>query len=176
MAAAFLASDQPNPRKDIDRKTVLFLQCLFKRYKNNDPREKHQKALPLSIMQQMVTRSTRSMMLITFHQLFLLGFFYAMWSCENFKMSGKWCTEPLCKHNFIFMKDHNILQHNSPLLKQVDSLALVFEYQKRDQHDKSITQSKMDNPILCLIQAGAAIICCLQAMGASDDTFIYKFV
>jgi len=60
---------------------------------------------------------------------------------------------------------------------QADSLALVFEYQKDDQYDESITQSKMDDPILCPVWVGATIICrLLQAMGASGDTFIYTFV
>jgi len=176
VAAAFVASDRPDPRKDVDGKTALFLQRLLKGYKNNDPGEKHQKALPLSIIQQMVNRPTSSAILITFHQLFLLGFFYAMRSCENFKTSGERRTEPLRKRNFIFIKNYKILSHDSPHLEEADSLALVFEYQKRDQRDESVTQSKTDDPILCPVRVGAAIIRRLQAMGASDDTFIYTFV
>ena len=159
----------------MDGKTALILKRQLRGYKNNDPGEKHQKALPMSVLQEMVSRSTSSMVMIVFHQLMLLGFFFAMRSCEMLKVSGERRTHPLRKRNLIFIKNHRILPHTSPLLEEADSLSIVFEYQKRDLRDESVTQTATGDPVFCPVKVGAKIIRRLQAFNASDDTFLYTY-
>jgi len=123
----------------------------------------------------MVQRNTPGMIFLVFHQLFLLGFFYAMRSCENLKVSGERRTHPLRKRNLVFIKNHRILPHESPLLETADALAVTFEYQKRDERDETVTQQRTDHHLLCPVKIGAKIIRRMQAQGATDDTFLYEY-
>jgi len=123
----------------------------------------------------MVQRNTPGMIFLVFHQLFLLGFFYAMRSCENLKVSGERRTHPLRKRNLVFIKNHRILPHASPLLETADALAVTFEYQKRDERDETVTQQRTDHHLLCPVKIGAKIIRRMQAQGATDDTFLYEY-
>ena len=110
-----------------------------------------------------------------FHQLFLFGFFFAMRSCENFKVSGERRTHPIRKRNIVFIKNHRILPHESPDLELADAVTVTFEYQKRDERNDSVTQSKNDDPVLCPVRSSAAIVRRLQAMGVDDDAFVYTY-
>jgi hypothetical protein len=67
-----------------------------------------------------------------FHQLFLFGFFFAMRSCENYKVSGERRTHSIRKRNIAVIK---LLPHNSP------DLELAFEYQKRDERNDATATS-----------------------------------
>ena len=77
---------------------------------------------------------------IVFHQLMLLGYFFAMRCCENFKVSGKRRTHPIRKRNMVFRKDSRILPHSSPRLHLADTIAITFEYQKRDKRNDTVIQ------------------------------------
>jgi len=176
VAKAFTAHNLPDPTAGPNGKLAFLLQRQLRGYKNNDPGTKHQKCLPLEVIQTMVQRDTSSIVLIVFHQLMLLGFFYAMRSCENFKVSGERRTHPLRKRNLTFIKNHRIIPHDSPLLEHADALAITFEYQKRDERDETITQQKTDHHLLCPVKIGAKIVRRMQAQGASDDTFLYEYI
>ena len=124
----------------------------------------------------MVTRpDIGSNALHCFHQLYLLGFFYAMRSCENFRVTGERRTKPIRKRDFIFLKNHRILPHTSPLLEEADAVTVVFEYQKRDLRNDSITQSRTGHPVGCPVRASAAIIRRMQSLDLADDDFIFTY-
>jgi len=90
VATAFIAADKPDPRLDSDGKTSLLLLRQFKGYKNNNPGKQSQQCLPFSLLKKMLERPIAHLaILIVFHQLMLLGFFFAIRSCENFKVSGE---------------------------------------------------------------------------------------
>jgi hypothetical protein len=105
-----------------------------------------------------------------FHQLMLLGFFFAMRSCENFKASGERRTHPIRKRNKVFRKDGQILPHSSPRLHLADTIAITFEYQKCDKRNNTVTQWRTGNNIYCPVVVGAAVVRRLEGMGAS----VYK--
>jgi hypothetical protein len=60
-----------------------------------------------------------------------------MRSCENFKVSGERRTHPIRKRNMVFRKDGRILTHSLPRLHLADTIAITFEYQKRDERNDS---------------------------------------
>ena len=105
----------------------------------------------------------------------LLGFFFAMRSCENFKVSGERQTHPIRKRNIVFQKDGRILPHSSPRLHLADTIAITFEYQKRDERNDTVTQWRTGDSTYCPVVVSAAVVRRLEAMGASESDFIYKF-
>jgi len=103
VATAFIAADKPDPQLDSDGKTSFLLLRQFKGYKKNDPGEQRQQCLPFSLSKKMFERPVAHLAIFTvFHQLMLLGFFFAMRSCENFKVSGERRTNPIRKRNMEF--------------------------------------------------------------------------
>ena len=176
MATAFIAADEPDPRLDSDGKTSFLLLRQFKGYKNNDPGEQSQQCLPFSLLKRMFERPVAHLAIfIVFHQLMLLGFFFAMRSCENFKVSGERRTHPIRKRNLVFRKDGRILPHSSPRLHLADTIAITFEYQKRDERNDTVTQWRTGDSTYCPVVVSSAVVRRLEAMDASESDFIYKF-
>lgn len=126
----------------------------------------------------MIMRSTTSPLLIALNQLFLLAFFFAMRSCEYLKIRGnaERRTCPLRLRNLEFRTKENLLiPHDSPDLHLAATITITFEYQKKDLRNDSVTQSRTGHPLLCPVQAGAALVRRLRSFGATDDDFIYIF-
>jgi len=137
----------------------------------------HQKAIPLKLITDMVKRPATDPALITFHQLFLLAFFFALRSCEYLKVAGPpRRTLPLTKASFVFIKNHRILPHSSPDLHLADSVSAYFDRQKRETRGDQVTQSRTGHPLLCPVVVAATVVRRLEAMGASDDTQVYTYV
>jgi len=112
---------------------------------------------------------------IVFHQIMLLGFFFAMRSCENVKLSGEGRTHPIRKRNMVFRKGGQILPHLLPRLHLADTIAITFEYQKRDERNNTVTQWRTGDSTYCPVVVSAAVVRRLEAMGVSESDFIYKF-
>jgi hypothetical protein len=112
---------------------------------------------------------------IVFHQLMLLGFFFAMRSCKNFKVSGERRTHPIRKRNMVFRKDGRTLPHLLPRFHLANTIAITFEYQKRDKRNNTVTQWRSGDNTYCPVVVGAAVVRRLEAMGASESDFVYKF-
>jgi len=176
VATAFIAAEEPDPRLDSDGKTSFLLLQQFKGYKNNDPGKQSQQCLPFSLLKKMFERSvTLLAIFIVFRRLKLLGFFFAMRSCENFKVSGERRTHPIRKRNMVFRKDGRILPLSSPRLHLSDTIAITFKYQKRDKRNDTVTQWRTGNSTYCPVVVSSAVVRRLEAMGASESDFIYKF-
>jgi len=177
VATAFIAADEPDPRLHSHGKTSFLLLQQFKGYKNNDPGEQSQQCLPFSLLKKMFKRPVAHLAIfLVFHQLMLLGFFFAMRSCENFKVSGERRTHPIRKRNMVFQKDGRILPHSLPRLHLANTIAITFEYQKRDKRNNPVTKWRTGNITYCPVFVGAAVVRRLETMGASESDCIYKFM
>ena len=75
----------------------------------------------------------------------------------------------------MFRKDGRILPHLSPRLHLADTIGITFEYQKRDKRNDTVTQWRTGNSTYCPVVVSAAVVRRLEAMGASESDFIYKF-
>jgi hypothetical protein len=51
---AFRTKGRPNPTKDIDNELSITLSRQFHAYRNKDPKEKQQQALPFSVLNKLV--------------------------------------------------------------------------------------------------------------------------
>jgi hypothetical protein len=172
---AFVAAGRPNPSLDANGKTSFLLQRQYKGYRNNDPACKHQKAIPLCLIHQMIQRNLSDPGLQTFHELTLLAFFFAMRSCEYLKVTGDRRTHPLRLRNLVFRRRNAIVPHDDPNLHLADTITVTFEYQKTELRDDSITQSKSGHILLCPVRAGAAIVRRLLAIKSTRDDFLYRY-
>jgi len=73
-----------------------------------------------------------------------------------------------------FRQDGRILPHSSPRLHLADTIAITFEYQKRDERNDTVTQWRTGNSTYCPVVVSAAVVRRLEAMGAFESDFIYK--
>jgi hypothetical protein len=85
---AFVESGYDDPGKDSHGKLAFVLQRQMKGYKNNDPSEKPQKAIPFGLLQKIITLPTKDPLRRRFQQLTHMAFFFAMRSCEYLRVSG----------------------------------------------------------------------------------------
>ena len=56
-----------------------------------------------------------------------------------------------------------------------NTIAITFEYQKRDKRNNTVTQWRTGNSTYCPVGISAAVVRRLEAMGVSESDFIYKF-
>jgi hypothetical protein len=113
-----------------------------------------------------------------FSQLMMLAFFFAMRSCEYLKVdsSADRRTFPIRKRNIIFMKNHRVLRHDSLLLEQADSVTLIFEFQKTDMRNESVTQMRTGHVTNCPVKAAAAVVRRMNRQRMQDDDYIHSFL
>ena len=81
VCATFRENSRSNPTKDDDLQSSFLLQRLYRAFKNKDPKEKQQKAVPPCVIAK-VTEVQVTELQIARSQLSVIGFFFAMRSCE----------------------------------------------------------------------------------------------
>jgi hypothetical protein len=139
----------------------------------------------------MVSRKSSSPLMITFHQLIILAFFFALRSCEylcvdnshwkaNTKSKAR-RTLPLQLSSFVFWKDHRILPHNSPVLHLADAVTIIFLFQKTNVRNEQVTQTRTGHKLYCPVVAAASIVRRLllykqHSACKSDNPFVYEFL
>lgn len=175
VAQAFEASGFPNPSLDALGKKSFLLHRLHRGFKNLDGNIRHQKCISVDEILRMCTRASSCPLLTAFQQNYLLGFFFAMRSCENFRVSGPRRTQPIRLRNIRFWKDNVIIPHSSQLLESADKVTIHFEWQKKEDRDVDVTQSATHHLSLCPVRAAAAIVRRLQSFQAVPSTFIYTY-
>ena len=173
VAQAFEASGFPNPTLDAVGKKSFLLHRLHRGFKNLDGSTRHQKCISVDETLHMCSRASSCPLLTAFQQNYLLGFFFAMRSCENFKVSGSRRTCPIRLRNIFFWKNNVIIPHSSTLLESSDKVTVHFEWQKKDARDVDVTQSTTHHPFLCPVRAAASIVRRLQAFQAPPDSFVF---
>jgi hypothetical protein len=159
VCSTFRAVGYGNPSLDEDGKIAFLLQRQFRAYRNEDPSEKHQKAIPFDLISAMCRRAESNPLFIRFHLLTMVAFFFAMRSCEYLNVSGSRRTRPIWLCDIVFLtKQNRVIPHSSPNLHRAASISLTFRFQKRDQRDDTITQSQTGHPVNCPVAAGAALV------------------
>jgi hypothetical protein len=85
LASAFRKNGRPNPSLDDDRRLSILLSRQYRVFRNKDPPTKQQKALPCIVLKEMSKLSVTPIQIATI-QLAVVGFFFAMRSCEYLKV------------------------------------------------------------------------------------------
>jgi hypothetical protein len=159
VCTTFRENSRPNPTKDEDLQSSFLLQRLYRAFKNKDPKEKQQKAVPPCVIAKL-TEVQITELQIAIAQLSVLGFFFAMRSCEYLKVpqAEKRRTDILRLRNVRFIKDGKALPHDSDFLHLADCVAVTFEMQKKDEKSDTVHHKATKDANMCPVRAAAAIV------------------
>ena len=93
-------------------------------------------------------------------QLGIGAFFWAMRSCEYLLVpqGKKGRTDILRLRNIRLFKDGRLLCHSNPQCEFSDSVAIIFEFQKKDERNNTVTQQDTDHLFLSPIRIWYAIV------------------
>jgi hypothetical protein len=103
----------------------------------------------------------------------ILGFFYAMRSCENTAVPVRGRTKLLALHCIQFWdKDRKQIYNSSPDISIADRITVTFVNQKNGLKHDSRTQERTNDPILCPVRRTAALVKRILRTipNANDDT------
>jgi hypothetical protein len=127
-AAAFMTADRLDPQLDRLGNNSKLLQRQYKGYENLDWPTKHEKALtaPVFIRMWDLPETPKEKHLA---RVAIGAFYYAMRSCEYFKVQGVH-TKVICLHNLRFFRGLRELSHDDPDLSYADTISITFNYQK----------------------------------------------
>jgi hypothetical protein len=148
----FRAAGRHNPPKDDDRELSILLSRQYRTYKNKDPQQVQQKALPFIVLDKLAKRQVTELD-IALGQLTIGAAFFACHSCKYLTVPKREerCTKLLCLQNIRFFKGGHLILAPSADLESADSMAITFEMQKNDNKFDTVIHSWTDNPVLCPI-------------------------
>jgi hypothetical protein len=172
ISATFRENNWPNPTKDNDLQLSFILYRQFQAFKNADPKEKQQKAIPTYGIAK-IAKQKMAELQYAISQLTILAFFFAMHLCEYVKVQQhkKQRTEILCLQNLWFFKNGRLVDHNDRSLKYANCINITFEMQKKDKKNNTTTQMASGDVTLCPVWAATAIVRRIWSCpGAKDNT------
>jgi hypothetical protein len=110
----------------------VLLSRQFRSYRNDDPKEIQQKALPFIVLRELAKRQV-SELDKAISQLTICAGFFACRSCEYLKVPRREMkrTKLLRLRNIRFFKDGRLISTPSENLEFADSVAVTFEMQKK---------------------------------------------
>jgi hypothetical protein len=155
----FRKHGRPNPSLDNNGKTGFLLQQELRAFKKADPAEKHQKAIPMSVISALAKQQLSELDQATI-QLTGLGMFFAFRSCEYLKVpqAEQLQTEQLRMRNIRFFKDGDNVSHTHPDLEFADCcVSITFERQKQEDKHNTITQESSGDSVLCPMRFAAGL-------------------
>jgi hypothetical protein len=155
-------ADQSDPRLDRDRRFTLFLQRQLTGYNSLDSPTNPQPTMTASLLRQFYITSF-STFDMTFCELFIGAFFFAMSSCEYIQVSGPRRTKLLTLKNINFFRGQRRLPHSDTNLHKADCISITFKLQKQDSKNDIITQHCSSNPLLCPVKIWEKIVKCAYA-------------
>ena len=182
LATAFRANLQPSP-VHVEGSANLrpFVRQLLKANDNKDPPKKQQRAITPKLLRAMCTLGGGGLELLRdTHQaiiteLAIVGFFYAMRSCEltNTPIEGR--TKVIRLRGVKFRnKANDVIPHSSPDLKNAEWVTVIFENQKNGMKMVNRTHQRSGDPVLCPVIRLASIVERIyrRVPDASPDTSI----
>ena len=161
VVASFRREGRPNPTRDGDGQLAWILSRQYRAYKNFDPKESHEKAIPscilIRIAQNQTSETTRAI-----SQLIIGAFFFACRSCEYLRVTNPagMRTKQLTLSNIAFFKNGTRLHHiaDAQQLHSADSVSITFETQKNDRKFDTVTQWRTSHNFLCPVKQWASIV------------------
>ena len=174
VVASFRQKGHPNPTRDDDGQLAWILSRQFRSYKNRDPKENPEKALPACILQRIALNQTTDFTRAV-SQLSIGAFFFACRSCEYLKVPKPHDkrTKLLTLKNIAFYKNGTQLHHqlHSSILHTAESVSITFETQKNDQKFDTVTQWRTHHPLLCPVRQWAELSLRIYSYpGATENT------
>jgi hypothetical protein len=170
VSQTFREHGRPDPTLDDDGKTGFLLQRELRAFKKGDPAEKHQKAIPMSVISELakhqISELDRAIV-----QLTGLGIFFAFRSCEYLKVTQaeQRQTLQIRLRNIRFMKGGEVIPHSHPHIDFADNVAITFERQKREQKHDTITHEATGDSVLCPVRFAAGLVRRIRSYPSTDS-------
>lgn len=163
--------DRPDLRLDRDRKIVRVLSKQYSGYKNKDPAEKQQVAIPACVVRT-VTENQSTEQSRAIADLVVIALYFAMRSCEYSKVpqSEDRKTKVISVDNVQFYMNGRYLEHDDPHLTQADFVSLTFEEQKNGEKMETVTQHCSGDRVLCPVRAAASIVRRIRKLKSSSGS------
>ena len=174
MVVSFWSLGHANPTRDANGLLAWSLSCQYRAYKNEDPKEVQQKAIPLCVISAIALRDTTEMQVAS-TQLIISAFFFACRSCEYLKVPNakEKKTKCLTLRNIVFHLNGAVIPHSSLLLLAADNIAITFKTQKNGQKFDTVTQWATHHDTLCPVTQWASLVKRIRTYpGENDDTNI----
>jgi hypothetical protein len=160
VAATFRSHGYPNPSHDKNGALDWNLSCQYRSYKNSDPKEIQQKAIPLSVI-SLIAKLTKTKTQKATSQLIITALFFACRSCKYLKVPNPQDkkTKILMLKNIAFYLDNEEIPHSSAsALSSADRVLVTFVTQKNGRKINTITQWRTNHATLCPVIQWAAIV------------------
>jgi hypothetical protein len=137
---------------------------LFSAFANADPAPKRQRAITPKLLRVMCTlaglefRETHDSHAAIAADLAILGFFFAMRSCENTATPQPGLTKTVDMLGVVFLdKDHRETPQDHPGISLAAYVTLLFADQKNRDKNARRTQKRTDDPVLCPVRRAASL-------------------
>ncbi len=172
VCTTFQENGYQNPFIDDDGQPAFILQQEFRSFKNTDPEEKHQKAIPMSVISELIRRDSTKLKQAT-GELATVRIFFAMRSCKYLKVAkpDQQRTEILRMRNVRFFQGTEQLGHDHRELEFADCIALTFKRQKKEEKIDMVTLMASQDAHLCPVRGAAAIVRRIRKYpGSSQDS------
>jgi hypothetical protein len=170
VCSTFRENGWPNPTKDSDGQPSFLLSRLYRAFRNEDPNQVQQKAVPPCVILS-IARLNESEHQLALGQLVVIGFFFAMRSREYTKVprAEEGRTKLLALRNMRFIKEGRVLDHDDPQLEYADFIAVTFEMQKKEDKNDTVHTARTGDPIMCPVRAAAKLVQRIRRYPKSND-------
>jgi hypothetical protein len=159
-----------------------FVRQLLKAFENVDPPTRQQRVVTPQLLRAMFTMAetdhpeAHDNILAITSELAIVGFFFAMRSCEFTATPNPGRTKIIRLGGIVFRdNEHNVIAHNDTKLSDVaERVTLTFENQKNGQKMDKRTHQRTQDPVLCPVRRLASIVDRIyrRVPGTNTDTKI----
>ena len=159
ISQTFREYDHGDPRLDSTGKLARILQQQFKGYKENDPDERQEKAIPFSVIRQMNLKAISDLDK-AIADLCTGAIFFCMRSCEYSKVQSQEDrkTKLLCARNLRFFKGNNLIPQSSKSISEAEVISITFEDQKNREKHETVNLHRSNDNTLCPVRAWTKVI------------------
>jgi hypothetical protein len=152
----------------------LTLKRQLDAYKAQDPNEKRQKAVPISVIHKVsqLYSTSNDPLSSACSQLIVGAFFFAMRSCEYSKTTSpteSTTTKLLKLRNIRFFNNSKIITHDHPDLASADIVSITFESQKNKTKFQTISLHRSSSK-LCPVSIWATIVKRIRSYPSANDS------
>ena len=141
------------------------IRSLLRATSNVDPPPNRQKAITPKLLRAMFTmagvglKATNDTPMAIVSELAIMGYFYAMRSCEFTQTARPGRTKIISLDGVQFRdRFNNIIRHDSPSLHRAFRVTVTFADQKNGQKQDKRTHQRTNDPVMCPVARLASII------------------
>ena len=142
------------------------MRSLLKAFDNEDPAKNQQRAITPKLLRAMYTTAgahmatTQDSELAIVADLVIMGYFYAMRSCEFTQTPQRGRTKLICLRGIAFRDANNVEMDNRDGRMRADAerVTITFENQKNGIKMDRRTHQRSGDPVLCPVKRIAALV------------------